>query len=183
MFFNRINNSALVIPFYTEVPTNAVYPHDTERMRYDKDDHRYYLTEAGLSYYGIDFDPDKAKWLARTATTHVYSYITLMAQTNANLMYYRIAKSLFGRHKSAREGRLSVERILATQAEYINDYGDAKKAPKMVVSPETGRIRDQGVNMSEGFWLQDEVLSWLNSNYLTDANAVYNPCEVRWSEY
>lgn len=183
MFNKPIDNSTLVVPFYTETPPNAVYPHDTERMRYNKDDHRYYLTEAGLSHHGIEFDPEKAEWLIRTATSHVYSYITLMAQTRADLMHYRIAKSLFGRYKSPREGRLEVERILALQAEYINDFGDAKKTPKMVVSPETGRIRDQNINMADGFWLHDEVLGWLNSNHLTDPNAIYNYWEVDWGSY
>jgi hypothetical protein len=183
MFYKPIGNSALVVPFYKETPPDAVYPHNTERMVYDKDDHRYYLTEAGLSHYGIDFEPERVKWLIRKASDHIYSYITFMAQTNADLMHYRIAKSLFGRHKSAREGRRQVERVLALQAEFINDYGDGKNTPKIIVSPETGRIRDQAVDMSEGFWLQDEVLGWLNSTHLTDPNIVYSPFQVKWDEY
>ena len=178
-----IDNSDLVVPIYDELPRWAQFPCTTERLRYDKDDHRYYLTEAALSHYDIDCEPEEIKKLIRTATDHIYSYIAVMAQTKYNLMCYRIAKSLFGRAKSPREGRLEVERMLAKQAEFINDYGDAKKTPKMVVNPESGRVRDNDVDLSSGFWLHDEVLIWLNTNYLTDPNAVYRPGEVRWSEY
>ena len=183
MFYAPIDNSKLVIPVYDDIPPDAQYPCDTERMIYDKDDHRYYLTEAALSHYGIDCDPGEVKKLIRTATDHVYSYIAVMAQTKYNLMCYRIAKSLFGRVKTPKEGRLEVERMLAKQAEFINDFGDAKKTPKMVVSLESGRVRDNDVDFSTGFWLHDEVLLWLNVNYLTDPNAVYRPGEVKWSEY
>ena len=178
-----IDNSDLVIPFYDEIPKDAVFPCDTARMKYNKDDHRYYLTEAGLSYHGIIFDPSKARWLINKATDHLYSYISLMAITKKDLMHYRIAKSLFGRHKSRREGRYEVERMLAKQAEFISENGDAKGAPKMIVSPETGRMRDQDVDMSTGFWLNDEVLNWLEAMHLTDPNAVYSEFMVNWSEY
>lgn len=178
-----IDNSKLVIPFYDEIPPEAQYPCSTERLVYDKDDHRYYLTEAALSHYGIDCEPREMKKLIRTATDHIYSYIAIMAQTKYNLMCYRIAKSYFGRVKTAKEGRLEVERMLAKQAEFINDFGDAKKTPKMVVNPESGRVRDNDVDLSSGYWLNDEVLLWLNVNYLTDPNAVYRLGEVQWSEY
>lgn len=184
MLFNQpIDNSKLVVPFYDSIPPEAEFPCNTERLKYDKDDHRYYLTEAALSHYGIDYEPSQTKRLCRLATEHIYSYISLMAQTKYNLMCYRIAKSLFGRHKSHKEGRLEFERMLAKQADYINDYGDTKKTPKLIVSPETGRMKDQDVDMSTGFWLHDEVLGWLNSNYLTDPNAIHNTWQVNWSEY
>ena len=105
-----------------------------------------------------------------------------MAQTKYNLMCYRIAKSLFGRVKTAREGRLEFERMLVRQAEYINEFGDAKRAPKMTVSQESGRLRDNDVDMSSGFWLDDEVLLWLQTNYLTDPNAV-GEWKMKLSEY
>ena len=183
MFFTPIDNSKLVVPFYDEIPANAVYPCSTERMRYDKEDHRYYLTEAGLSHYGIVCEPRDVKRLIYSATDHLYSYIQVTAQTKYNMMCYRIAKSYFGSTKSPREGRLEVERMLAKQAEFINDFGDAKKTPKMVVNPESGRVRDNDVDLASGYWLNDEVLLWLNVNYLTDPNAVYGPFQVNWSEY
>lgn len=179
----KIDNSDLVVPFYDEIPRDAKYPCSTARMRYDKEDHRYYLTEAALAYYGIDCEPREVTKLIRTATDHIYSYIAGMAQTAYNLMCYRIAKSYFGRVKTEREGRLEFERMLVRQAEYINDFGDAKKAPKMVVSPETGRIKDNDVDLSTGFWLNDEVLIWLKTNYLIDPNVIYRPGEVKWDEY
>lgn len=183
LYDKPIDNSGLIIPYYTEITPSAVYPCSTERLRYDKDDHRYYLTESALSHYGIDFDPASVTRLIRTATEHIYSYIALMAQTKYNIMCYRIAKSLFGRYKSPREGRQEVERMLSKQAEYINEFGDAKKTSKMVVSAETGRLKENDVNMSTGWWLDDEVLNWLNVSYLTDPNAVYSAWEVRWAEY
>ena len=73
--------------------------------------------------------------------------------------------------------------MLAKQAEYINDFGDAKKAPKLVVSAETGRIKDNDVDLSTGFWLNDEVLVWLRTVYLLDPNVRYSPFEVKWDEY
>lgn len=179
----KIDNSDLVVPFYDEIPRGAKYPCSTARMRYDKEDHRYYLTEAALAHYGIDCEPMEVRRLIRTATDHIYSYIAVMAQTAYNLMCYRIAKSLFGRVKTEREGRLEFERMLVRQAEYINDFGDAKKAPKMVVSSETGRIKDNDVDLSTGFWLHDEVLIWLKTNYLIDPNVIYRPGEVKWDEY
>jgi hypothetical protein len=184
MFFNEpIDNSGLVIPYYTEIPPDALYPCGTARMRYDKGDHRYYLTEAALSHYGVNFEPEQAERLCRAATGHIYSYIELMAQTKYNLMCYRIAKSLFGRHKSKREGRQELERKLAVQAEFIADYGDARKTPKLTVNPETGRLKETDNDSSNGFWLHDDVLNWLNVNYLTDCNATCNPWEINWNEY
>lgn len=176
------DNSKLVIPFYDEIPSSAQYPCDTERMRYDKEDHRYYLTDAAIEYYGINCEQREIKKLIRTATDHIYSYIRVMAQTKYNLMCYRIAKSLFGRVKTAREGRLEVERMLVRQAEFINEFGDAKHTPKMTVSQESGRLRDNDVDMSSGFWLNDEVLLWLQTNYLTDPNAV-GEWKMKLSEY
>ncbi len=176
------DNSKLVIPFYDTIPGDAQYPCDTERMRYDKEDHRYYLTDAAIEYYGIDCEQREIKRLIRTATDHIYSYIRVMAQTKYNLMCYRIAKSLFGRVKTAREGRLEFERMLVRQAEYINEFGDAKRAPKMTVNQESGRLRDNDVDMSSGFWLDDEVLLWLQTNYLTDPNAV-GEWKMKLSEY
>lgn len=180
--YTNIDNSNLVIPFYDEIPSNAQYPCDTERLRYDKDDHRYYLTDAAIEYYGIDCEQREIRKLIRAATAHIYSYIAIMAQTKYNLMCYRIAKSLFGRVKTAREGRLEFERMLVRQAEYINEFGDAKRAPKMTVSQESGRLRDNDVDMSSGFWLDDEVLLWLQTNYLTDPNAV-GEWKMKLSEY
>lgn len=98
-------------------------------------------------------------------------------------MCYRIAKSLFGRYKSSREGRQEIERMLARQAEYIAEFGDAKRTSKMIVSTETGRLKDNDVNMATGWWLNDEVLNWLTVNYLTDPNATYTAWEVKWDEY
>lgn len=46
------DNSALIIPFYDEIPSDAKYPCDTERLRYDKSDHRYYLTDAAILTIG-----------------------------------------------------------------------------------------------------------------------------------
>lgn len=180
--YTSIDNSNLVIPFYDEIPSNAQYPCDTERLRYDKNDHRYYLTDAAIEYYGIACEQRKIAWLIRTATDHIYSYIAVMAQTKYNFMCYRIAKSNFGRVKTKKEGRLEFERMLVRQAEFVNEYGDAKRAPKMVVSQESGRLRDNDVDMASGFWLDDEVLIWLRTNYLTDPNAV-GEWQMRLSEY
>lgn len=180
--YKNNDNSSLVIPFYDAIPCDAKFPCDTERMRYDKDDHRYYLTSAAIEYYGIDCEPSEIKKLIGTATDHIYSYIAIMAQTKYNLMCYRIAKSFFGRVKSEREGRLEFERMLVKQADYINEFGDAKKTPKMVVNQESGRVRDNDVDMSTGYWLDDEVLIWLHTNYLTDPNAIGEE-KMRLSEY
>ena len=165
------DNSNLIIPFYDAIPREAQYPCDTAYMRYDKEDHRYYLTDAAIEHYGIECDQREIRKLIRTATAHIYSYIAIMAQTKYNLMCYRIAKSYFGRVKTPKEGRLEFERMLVKQAEHINDFGDAKRTPKMIVNAESGRLRDNDVDMSSGYWLHDEVLIWLRTNYLTDPNA------------
>jgi hypothetical protein len=52
----------------------------------------------------------------------------------------------------------------------------------MTVSQESGRLRDNDVDMSSGFWLDDEVLLWLQTNYLTDPNAV-GEWKMKLSEY
>lgn len=179
----RIDNSALVVPHYDSITTDAVFPCNTDNMKYDKDDHRYYLTEAGLSHYGIDCEPQEVIKLIRTATDHIYSYIAVMAQTNYNLMCYRIARSLFGRFKTAKEGRVEFERMLAKQAEFISDYGDAKKAPKLVVNPDSGRVRDNDTDYSTGFWLDDEVLLWLKANNLLEPNTIRGLWRVEWDKY
>ena len=169
--YNDNDNSKLKIPFYDEIASDATYPCDTERMRYDKEDHRYYLTAAAIEYYGINCEQQEIKKLIRTAVDHIYSYIAIMAQTKYNLMCYRIAKSFFGRIKTAKEGRLEFERMLVKQAEFINEFGDAKLTPKIIISQESGRLRDNNVDMSTGYWLHDEVLIWLRTNYLLDPNA------------
>ncbi len=176
------DNGKLKIPFYDVIPSDALYPCDTARMRYDKDDHRYYLTDEAIEYYGIDCEDREIRKLIRTATDHIYSYIAIMAQTKYNLMCYRIAKSLFGRVKTVKEGRLEFERMLVKQAEFINEFGDAKLTPKIVVSQESGRLRDNDVDMSTGYWLHDEVLIWLRTNYLTDPNAT-GEWKMQLSEY
>lgn len=181
--YNKIDNSGFVVPYYDDIPKDAQFPCSTLRMRYDKEDHRYYLTEAALSHYGIACDPADVVKIIRTATDHIYSYIAIMAQTAYNVMCYRIAKSFFGRVKSAKEGRLEFERMLAKQAEFICDFGDAKKTPKLIVVPDTGRIKDNDMNLSTGFWLNDEVLIWLRTNYLLDPNVIYRSSEVKWNEY
>ena len=187
----RIDNSDFVVPLYDEIPKDATFPCSTARMRYDKEDHRYYLTETALANYGIECEPKEIIRLIRTATDHIYSYIAVRislkisfgSQTAYNIMCYRIAKSLFGRFKTEREGRKAFERMLVRQAEFINDFGDAKKTPKMIINPETGRIKDNDVDLSTGFWLDDEVLIFLKVNYLTDPNVIYRPGEVKWNEY
>lgn len=181
MYQNK-KHGTLVVPIYDEIPADAVYPCGTERMRYDKDEHRYYLTEAALSHYGVDCEPNEIQKLIWTATDHIYSYIAIMAQTKYNFMCYRIAKSFFGRARTPKEGRLEFERMLAKQAEFIADFGDAKRTPKMTVNAESGRLRDNDVDMSSGYWLHDEVLIWLRTNYLTDPNAT-GEWQVKWWEY
>lgn len=176
------DNSKLEIPYYDVISSDAKYPCDTVNMRYDKDDHRYYLTEAAIEDYGIDCEQREVRYLIRTATEHIYSYIAVMAQTKYNLMCYRIAKSYFGRVKTPKEGRIEFERMLLKQTEFINDFGDAKRTPKMLVSQESGRVRDNDVDMASGYWLKDEVLIWLRTNYLTDPNAT-GEWQMRLSEY
>ncbi len=180
--YQENDNSKLIIPFYDTIPSDAQYPCDTERMRYDKDDHRYYLTDAAIEYYGIDCEQREIKKLIRTATDHIYSYIAIMAQTKYNLMCYRIAKSNFGRVKTKKEGRLEFERMLVRQAEFVNEFGDAKMTPKLIVTPESGRLRDNDVDMASGYWLHDEVLIWLRTNYLLDPNAT-GEWQMQLSEY
>jgi hypothetical protein len=183
-FYNTpISNAALDIPFFSDPREASLFPHNSERMTYDKDDHRYYLTEAGLSHYGVNFDPQGVKRLIRDTTDHIYSYICLMAQTAYNIMHYRIAKSLFGRNKSPFEGRLEFERTLARQAEFIVRFGNARETPKLVMSPETGRIKEAEPNPQSGFWLDDTVLGWLGSNHLLDPNIKAPPLFIDWSKY
>jgi hypothetical protein len=140
------------------------------------------LTEAGLSNNDVNFDSANWKKLSRTATEHIYDYIDIMAQVNRDVQYYRIAKSLFGRHRSEKEGRKEVERMLARQADFISEFGDARKTPKTVVD-DKGRIIEQKTMPESGFWLEDSVLVWLDRSRLIEPNITHSFFQIDWSSF
>ena len=171
MLDNGISNKDLIIPHYDNEESCQVFPCNTDYMIYNKAEHRYYLTEAGLTKHGVQFsNGDEATMLINTATKHIYKYIQACTFAKYNIMCYRIAKSLFGRDTPKVQGRLEFEEILAEQAQYIAENGDTMNTPKMITNPDNGRMTANKLEFKDGYFLADSVLLWIQSHYLDDIN-------------
>ena len=196
MFRQPIDNSGLIIPFYSDRELASgkdregyplQFPCDCRLIRYDKRVHRYFLTEEGMIEFGISAvrGGGSFNWLSRTATDHLYSYIHLMSQTKQNAQDYRLAKGWLGRNTQFKDARFNLYENLCKQAEFINDFGDGKKTPKVAVmqAGRSGQKGDSKLEAESGFWLLDDVLVWLRTNWLLDPNLVWNAWDIDWSKY
>lgn len=126
------------IPNYND-PTdfmedNNKYPCNTQYMVYNPLDHKYYLTEEALNYYGIDVErryvgsePNKVKTFLELVTKKVYDYIAYKSGWKCFMMQqYKIAKStgkMFGHYQFRKE----FQNALISQAKFLIENGDSAK--------------------------------------------------------
>lgn len=127
------------IPFYNDpedfVDGKNKFPCDTEYMVYNPLLHRYYLTPAGLMYYGIDAErryastnPDKINELIQKTSKKVYDYIQYKAGRKCyQVQMYRIATAPKTIYPDQYYMRKQFEEALAEQARFIVDTGDSAK--------------------------------------------------------
>lgn len=110
------------------------YPCNTQYMVYNPLDHKYYLTEEALNYYGIDVarkfvgdEPNKVRSFIELVTKKVYDYIAYKSGWKCfMLQQYRIATAkvkMFGKYQCRKE----FQNALVSQAKYLLENGDSAK--------------------------------------------------------
>lgn len=110
------------------------YPCNTQFMVYNPLEHKYFLTDEALDYYGIDVErkyvsdnPNKRREFIAKVTKKVYDYIAYKAGWNSfPVMQYRIAQSL-GKMYDKYEFRKQFELALISQAQFLIENGDSAK--------------------------------------------------------
>lgn len=126
------------IPNYND-PTDFMnednkYPCNTQFMTYNPLDHKYYLTEEALNYYGLDVErkyvgnePNKVQTFIQLVTKKVYDYIAYKSGWKCFMVQqYRIATSagkMFGKYQFRKE----FQNALVSQAKYLLENGDSAK--------------------------------------------------------
>lgn len=126
------------IPNYTD-PTDFLndentYPCNTQYMVYNPLDHKYYLTEEALNYYGIDVErkyvgsePNKKQIFIQLVTKKVYDYIAYKSGWKCfMLQQYRIAKST-GKMFDKYQFRKEFQNALISQAKFLIENGDSAR--------------------------------------------------------
>jgi len=185
-----VNNDNLFVPVYSEADLDrlggeAIYPHSTKWLIYDKHDHMFYLTRDGLNKWGVNVDAKAdptGQHLIRMTTEHIYGAIDALAQVKRDTQMYRLAKGMLSPLITPRSAYREIERNFARQAARNARYGDTRNTPKVIVNPETGRVREQFTELSDCYWLDDSVLQWLRLRFLTDAN-IQGSHQIRWHEF
>jgi len=127
------------IPYYDD-PTGFVdgdntYPCNTQYMVYNPLQHKYFLTEVGLNYYGVDAErryissnPNKVRELIEKTTKKVYDTIQYLAGwKNYQVQMYRIATVPTQLYQDRYTFRKQFEQALISQANWIIDNGDSAK--------------------------------------------------------
>ena len=127
------------IPTYND-PTdfesgNNTYPCNTQYMVYNGLEHKYYLTEEALSYYGIDVQrkyinpiPNKTQHFIRLVTKKIYDTINYKCgYQNFQVQTYRIAVAPKTIYQDQYAFRKAFEEILVSQARWLIDNGDSSQ--------------------------------------------------------
>lgn len=126
------------IPTYND-PTdfengNNTYPCNTQFMVYNPLQHKYFLTEEALNYYGLDVErryissnPNVVRDFIEKVSKKVYDYICYKSGWNCyQVNLYRIAKSV-GKMYDKYEFRKQFEQVLISEARFILENGDSAK--------------------------------------------------------
>ena len=186
------SNKDLVIPFYTEeeiMEGNITqFPFNDKYMTYDKRKHQYMLTEDALVENGITLDdnqPDAKKIFLEQVSRAVYSQIKVKAGvTNYAKMMYRIAKGYGAQNLSQLDFRtIFMDEVLLVQAKYMAEGGYAKDMPKVVLNPDTGRVKASDMSNVDGYWLHDDVITTLDALNLTKPQRIVWSSDIHWDEY
>ncbi len=110
------------------------FPCNTQFMVYNPLQHKYFLTEEALYYYGIEVDrkymsdnPNKTREFIEKVTKKVYDYIAYKSGWKLfQVQQYRIAKST-GKMYDKYEFRKQFESALVSQARYLLENGDSAR--------------------------------------------------------
>ena len=138
------------VPFYNDpedfINGNNKFPCDTQYMVYNPLLHRYYLTPAGLMYYGIDAErqyattnPNKVQELIQKTSKKVYDYIQYKAGRKCyQVQMYRIATAPKTIYPDQYYMRKQFEEALAEQARKIIESGDSARYSRTNFENEQG---------------------------------------------
>ena len=115
----------------------ATYPCNTQFMVYNPLQHKYFLTEEALNYFGIDVErkyvsdnPNKTTEFIEKVTKKVYDYIAYKSGWKCfPVMQYRIAKS-YGKMYDKYEFRHQFEQALVSQARFLIKNSDSAEYSK-----------------------------------------------------
>lgn len=123
------------VPFYKDPMDfgdgDNQYPCSTQYMVYDPLRHKYFLTEEGLTYHGVDVErryisnsPNKMREFIELVTDTVYDYIQYKAGwKNFQVMLYRIATVPRQIYQDPYTFRQQFEEVLLLQAKFIIENG------------------------------------------------------------
>lgn len=111
---------------------NNTYPCNTQFMVYNPLEHKYFLTEEALNYYGIDVErkyvsdnPNKLNEFIYKVTKKVYDYIAYKSGWNCyQIQMFRIAKG-YGKAYEPYEFRHQFQECLISEAKYLLTNGDS----------------------------------------------------------
>jgi len=142
------NNRTFTDPDSWENGTKILYPCNTQFMVYNPLIHRYFLTEAGLSHYGIDFSlyettevNNKAKALIEKTSKKVYDYIQYKSGRQCyQIMMYRIATAPTAIYPDQYYVRKMFEQALADQARWLVTNGDSAEFGRSTFAVDSGEV-------------------------------------------
>lgn len=164
------------VPIYDD-PTDfeggtATFPCSTQYMVYNALQHRYFLTEQAINYYGINIDKyitdsnNPLQDLINKATKKIYEYIQWKAGFNlAPTQAYRIATAPKAICSSQYQFRKDFEQALKYEAEWLVTNGDSAKYstnnmanPQKTLPPseefrDTSDIAPESIRILEGYGL------------------------------
>lgn len=115
---------------------NNTYPCSTQYMYYNGLEHKYYLTEQALAFYGLDVEnkyisdnPNKAQEFIYLVTKKIYDYIRFAAgYTNAQTQVYRVAIAKSGAYSGDQYTfRKEFEQALVNEAKWLLENGDSAR--------------------------------------------------------
>ena len=111
---------------------NNTYPCNTQFMIYNPLQHKYFLTEEALNYYGIDVErkyvsdsPNKINEFIEKCTKKIYDYIAYKSGWNCyQIQMYRIAKG-YNRTYDSYEFRRQFQECLVSEARWLIENSDS----------------------------------------------------------
>lgn len=127
----------ITVPTYNDpmgfMEGNAKYPCNTQYMVYNPLEHKYYLTEEALSFYGLDVETlypstsnNKVQEFIYKVTKKIYDYIAYKSGwKNRAVQMYRIATAPKTIYADQYAFRKDFERVLVAEAQWILNNGDS----------------------------------------------------------
>lgn len=185
---------------FSDVPTyndpvdfengDVKYPCNTQFMVYNPLQHKYFLTEETLNYYGIDVErkyisdsPNKTNEFIAKVTKKVYDYIAYKVGWECfTVMQYRIAKS-YGKMYDKYEFRNQFFQALVSEARYLLINSDSAEYSKENLEKgiiDSARPEDKFMNTGD---ISDETKRTLNFLGLDRWFRLYQVGRLNTDEY